>query len=86
MPHKIHAYVDTSVFGGVHDDEFSEPSRLFFEQAAAGRYLVLVSQITLDELSLAPADVRRVLEGIPSDVIVEVPVEPEMIELAQTYY
>lgn len=85
MPHKISAYVDTSVFGGVHDDEFSEPSRLFFQQAAAGKYSILVSQITLDELSLAPTYVRKVLEDLPSDAIIEVAVEPEMLELAQTY-
>jgi len=28
----IRVYADTSVFGGILDEEFSEASRLFFEQ------------------------------------------------------
>jgi hypothetical protein len=28
---KVRAYADTSVFGGVFDDEFEKPSKLFFE-------------------------------------------------------
>ena len=27
----IRVYADTSVFGGVHDDEFQQPSMTFFE-------------------------------------------------------
>lgn len=85
MQHQIQVYVDTSVFGGVHDEEFSGPSRLFFEKARKGKCLVLVSQITLDELATAPDDVRKVLETLPRETVREVPVEPEAVELAQTY-
>lgn len=28
--HKIRVYIDTSVFGGVHDEEFAEASKRFF--------------------------------------------------------
>jgi len=29
---KLRVYADTSVFGGVFDDEFAEASRAFFDQ------------------------------------------------------
>jgi len=32
-------YADTSVFGGVFDTEFSEPSRQFFSEIDAGRFI-----------------------------------------------
>lgn len=82
---KIRTYVDTSVFGGVEDQEFSASSKLFFEQAVAGYFLLLISQITLDELSLACENVRKVLENLPSQIVLEVPVELEAAELAQRY-
>lgn len=85
MPHRIKTYVDTSVFGGVHDEEFASPSSCFFEQASAGKYLILVSEITLDELATAPVDVRKVIEELPSSTVQEVSVEPEAFELAETY-
>lgn len=28
----IKVYADTSVYGGVFDEEFAEPSKIFFEQ------------------------------------------------------
>ena len=47
---RIRVYVDTSVFGGTDDEEFSVASRRFFERIRGGEFIVLVSQITLDEL------------------------------------
>lgn len=85
MPHRKNTYVDCSVFGGVHDEEFCEASQLFFEQAVAGKFLVLVSQITLDELVAAPPDVQNVLEALPTDVVQEVPVETDAVKLAEAY-
>jgi len=32
----IRVYADTSVFGGIYDEEFKEPSRTFFEQVKSG--------------------------------------------------
>ena len=62
MVQPINIYVDTSVFGGVYDDEFSTASSLFFEQAAIGRFFILISQVTFDEIALAPANVREVVD------------------------
>jgi len=81
----IRVYVDTSVFGGVYDDEFAEPTNRFFERVKAGEFLVLVSQVTLDELLRAPDDVRRVLDGLPQGSFVEVPVGEDAKALARAY-
>ena len=52
-------YVDTSVFGGVFDEEFAGPSRAFFDEVRSGRFDALVSTVVLDELRGAPEEVRR---------------------------
>jgi len=85
MTQPINIYVDTSVFGGVHDDEFSVASRLFFEQAEKGRFSILISQVTLDEIALAPENVREVVERLPPACIREVPVKSTALDLAQEY-
>lgn len=85
MAHRKKTYVDCSVFGGVYDEEFSDASKLFFEQAMAGKFLVMVSQITLDELVDAPRDVQNVLEDLPANVVQEVSVETEAVDLAEAY-
>lgn len=48
--HKIRVYVDTSVFGGTRDAEFSEVSRRFFKRVHEGEFVVLLSTVTLREL------------------------------------
>ena len=60
----LRVYTDTSVFGGVFDPEFSGPSRVFFEQTRAGRFLLLVSNITRREISLAPGPVQDLFASL----------------------
>lgn len=36
-------YVDTSVLGGVFDDEFADESKAFFEAADKGRFHIVLS-------------------------------------------
>jgi predicted nucleic acid-binding protein len=85
MMRKIRVYVDTSVFGGTQDEEFAGASRRFFERVHHGEFTVLVSQITIDELTGAPAKVQGVLKDLPGDSIVSVPAGGEAMELAQAY-
>lgn len=54
----LRVYVDTSVFGGVFDEEFGEASRLLFKQAKAGRFLLVVSDTSLREMDPAPEEVK----------------------------
>ncbi len=36
-------YVDTSVFGGVFDQEFAEPSKQLFEEIKTGKFILITS-------------------------------------------
>ena len=60
----VSVYADTSVFGGVFDEEFERPSRVFFEQIRQGRFLLVLSPLIEDELELAPKRIRDFLEQV----------------------
>lgn len=81
----LRVYADTSVFGGVGDDEFASLSRAFFDRVAGGEVTVLVSQITYNELAAAPSCVRRVLERLEPGQVEEVPAGQEVRALADAY-
>jgi predicted nucleic acid-binding protein len=81
----LRVYVDTSVFGGVFDDEFAEPSQRFFDRVRAGEFIVLVSQTTLGEIAGAPVHIRRFFDDIPEEMIIELADLIEVEELAQAY-
>lgn len=55
----VRVYADTSVFGGVFDEEFAGPSRTFFEQVEAGRFRLVTSPLLREELMQAPGQVRQ---------------------------
>jgi hypothetical protein len=62
---RLRAYADTSVYGGCFDVEFQEDSQAFFREVSDGRFLLLIADITVRELALAPERVRSVLQGLP---------------------
>lgn len=84
MP-KTRVYVDTSVFGGVHDEGFAAATERFFRRVQAGEYVVLVSGQVTEELAEAPADVRDVLTSVPIEHIERVAVDDEVRALAVEY-
>ncbi|MBV5303411.1 MAG: type II toxin-antitoxin system VapC family toxin [Chlorobium sp.] len=51
-------YLDTSVFGGVFDEEFAEPSKQFFSEVDAGRFTIVTSAIVEAEIEPAPKTIR----------------------------
>ena len=55
---KLRVYIDTSIYGGLHDEEFAEPTETFFETIKDQGCAILASQITIDELDGAPETVR----------------------------
>lgn len=57
-------YADTSVYGGMFDPEFERASKAFFEQAATGRFHLLISPIIRDEVLNAPFRVRSAIDEI----------------------
>ncbi|MBN1901841.1 PIN domain-containing protein, partial [Candidatus Sumerlaeota bacterium] len=82
---KIRVYVDTSVFGGTQDEEFSEASLRFFERVSRGDFRILLSPETLRELSRAPEPVRVVWRQLSLESIEEVLINEEVAELARSY-
>jgi predicted nucleic acid-binding protein len=62
---KQRIYIDTSVIGGCFDIEFKEWSVKLFEEFRQGNKIAVISDITLDELSLARPHVRNHIEIIP---------------------
>ena len=59
----LRVYVDTSVYGGVHDDDFRAPSKRFFAAVREGAFSVLVSEALVVEISNAPAVVQATFEA-----------------------
>ncbi len=52
-------YIDTSIIGGCFDDIFEQHSKLLIEQIKANKYEAYISDITLDELEMAPQNVTE---------------------------
>jgi hypothetical protein len=81
----LRAYVDTSVFGGVHDVEFETPSRAFMDIVGRGRIIALVGSMTLAELAEAPEQVQAVLADLPQDNVFRCGITAEVEELCDAY-
>ena len=50
-------YLDTSVFGGHYDEEFSEHTNPLFKRIANGEFKILFSTVTQEELEFAPENI-----------------------------
>ncbi|HUW57273.1 MAG TPA: PIN domain-containing protein [Planctomycetota bacterium] len=82
---KIRVYVDTSVFGGTQDEEFRGASLRFFERVTSGEFVLLLSDITVGELTDAPENVQEVWRSLQPEQAEEVNIGPEVQELADRY-
>jgi len=45
-PRPLRLYLDTSVFGGVYDNEFKEASNMLFDKIKAGKFVCIYSRAT----------------------------------------
>ncbi len=77
-------YADTSVFGGVFDEEFRTATRSFFDLVRAGRFSLMVSDVVRRELEGAPADVQSFFDQMLAYVAL-VPVDEEVLLLRDAY-
>lgn len=81
---KITVYADTSVYGGVFDDEFAEPSAAFFNLVRSGAFTLCISEIVHQELADAPTDVKTLFqEMLPYCRLLEI--EPAALALQEAY-
>ena len=55
---KYRFYFNTSVFGGVFDNEFEKESLILFEKVNLGQILCIYSDLTENEISKAPERVK----------------------------
>ena len=78
-------YVDTSVIGGCFDEEFEEWSNLLFQEFLYGKKVMMLSDLTLQELELAKFKVREKVKEIPQNQISNIFVNDEVIHLAEKY-
>ncbi|MCY7362502.1 MAG: hypothetical protein LH629_10635 [Ignavibacteria bacterium] len=78
-------YVDTSVWGGFEDKEFSEWTIPFFEQARKGKFVLVLSDVTIEELTKAPDTIKELPTTIPPQYLETTSITKEQIKLAEKY-
>ena len=82
---KQRLYIDTSVFGGFFDEEFAEFTKPLFERLQKGEFKLLFSTVTQEELSLAPDQVKKLVENIKIENTEFIETNEEAVELATQY-
>lgn len=82
---KQRLYIDTSVFGGYFDEEFSEHTVPLFNSISKGEYIVLFSSVTQEELENAPPKVKELVRSIREEQTEFLETTEEAIELATSY-
>ena len=78
-------YFDTSVFGGVYDEEFEEVSILIFEKVKLGQIICVYSDLSETELKNAPQRVRDFFADLPKEHLQFVEITEEAYKLVQKY-
>ena len=82
---KPRLYFDTSVFGGIYDEEFEEISIILFEKVALGQIICVYSDLSITELRKAPENVRNYFNKLPKEHLEFVEVTEEAFKLAEMY-
>jgi predicted nucleic acid-binding protein len=82
---KPRIYIDTSVIGGYHDEEFEEATKQLFERIVNKDFLVYFSEVNEAELEFAPTHIKAVKTLIPTDCIRHIEIDEEVEILTQTY-
>ena len=78
-------YADTSVLGGCEDEEFREPSLRLLEAFVRGELTLVLLELTLRELEVAPKEVRRQIARVPEAHVETLSVSSEAEEPAAAY-
>ncbi len=82
---KPRLYSDTSVFGGICDDEFSVVTNKLFDMVRSGEIICVFSGLTETELENAPYLVKDHFLNLSDDVKEYVEVTEEAFDLASQY-
>ncbi len=81
----MRVYSDTSTLGGCFDEEFAEWSNALVEEFKVGKKLLILSDLTLQELEPAPQEVKDKLLEIPKKHQIGIGIIDEAVQLAETY-
>jgi len=82
---KERIYIDTSVFGGLFDEEFKEHTIPLFDRIKAGEFIILYSTVTQDELENAPDKVKNLVKSLRADLAEFIETTDEVVDLATKY-
>ncbi|NHE56049.1 PIN domain-containing protein [Cyclobacterium plantarum] len=82
---KQRIYLDTSVFGGLFDEEFKEFTEPLFDRIDKNEFSIIFSNVTRDELSSAPEKIRQRAESLPEISTEFVKSDIESAKLAKRY-
>jgi predicted nucleic acid-binding protein len=82
---KQRIYLDTSVFGGLYDEEFSFYTELLFERIKNSEFEIIFSNVTEDELENAPKRIKETIKLLPKDSTIFVKSNVESAKLAKRY-
>jgi len=77
-------YADTSIFGGLFDPEFAEPTRQLFNEIDAGRFLLVTSAVVEAEIEPAPDQVRELFSRYGKSAELA-PITEAALSLQQAY-
>ncbi len=80
----IRVYADTSVFGGIYDDNFKEESEEFFEEVKKNRFTLITSAVVQAEIKPAPEKVSTFFNNLLGIAEI-VGVSKESLELRDAY-
>jgi len=78
-------YIDTSVVGGIYDNEFDVFTKMFFDKAFRGEIRLIISELLEEELINAPGRVKDFFRTLPTNQLELVRLTKEAIELAEMY-
>lgn len=82
---KRQIYADTSVIGGCFDANFEGASKALLERFIKGLDLLVLSDLTIQELGRAPKEVRNLVDEVPGNHKIELEFIKEAAELAELY-
>ena len=78
-------YFDTSIFGGVYDEEFEEITLQLFERVKLGQIICVYSDLTERELLNAPERVKQHFKKLAVENLERLTVTDEILALALKY-
>ena len=80
----IRVYADTSIFGGIYDDDFQEVSEEFFEEVKKNRFTLITSAVVRAEIEPAPEKIKIFFNDL-IEIAEIVDVSKEALDLRNAY-